>query len=65
MDSNRGKTINTEKEIYDYIKSNETNGALLIKGKWGSGKTFLINSIIEKEKDITSLLTFLYLVYLM
>lgn len=48
--NNDDDKVDVEKEIYDYIVAKETAGALLLKGKWGSGKTYLINSIIEKEK---------------
>lgn len=39
--------MDTKKEIENYIKSKENNGALLITGKWGCGKSFLIKEIIS------------------
>ena len=30
--------MNTHNEIIEYIKSKEYGGALLVNGKWGSGK---------------------------
>ena len=41
---------NTEKEIREYLNLKETNGVLFIKGSWGSGKTHIINKVIEDEK---------------
>ena len=40
--------MDTKQEIMNYIKMNEDNGALLITGKWGCGKTFLIKQIADK-----------------
>lgn len=37
-----------EQEIQNYITTNENNGALLITGKWGCGKTYLLKSIISR-----------------
>lgn len=37
-----------KQEIIDYINRNEHNGALLLTGKWGCGKTFLIRQISEE-----------------
>lgn len=34
-----------EAEIHNYISSNEHNGALLVTGKWGCGKTFTLKRI--------------------
>lgn len=38
-------------EIETYIKQNETEGALLITGDWGCGKTYFLNSLIQKNKE--------------
>lgn len=40
-------------EIINFIERKEETGALLITGKWGSGKTFYIKNLVEefnKEK---------------
>lgn len=39
--------MNTRNEIIEYIKSKEYVGALLVTGKWGSGKSYLIKEIAE------------------
>lgn len=39
--------MNTHNEIIEYIKSKEYVGALLVTGKWGSGKSYLIKEIAE------------------
>jgi Cdc6-like AAA superfamily ATPase len=33
----------------DYLNKEKTNYALLINGKWGSGKTFLWKNVLEKK----------------
>ena len=38
-------------EIETYIKQNETEGALLITGDWGCGKTYFLNSLILENKE--------------
>ena len=40
--------MDTKQEIMNYIEMKENNGALLITGKWGCGKTFLIKQIAEE-----------------
>lgn len=40
--------MNTVDEIRAFISQRENNGALLLTGKWGCGKTFLVNQVIEK-----------------
>ncbi|MEP1489722.1 MAG: P-loop NTPase fold protein [Algibacter sp.] len=38
----------------DYLNKEKTNYALLISGKWGSGKTYLWKNVLDKkatEKD--------------
>lgn len=40
--------MDTKQEIMNYIEMNENNGALLITGKWGCGKTFFINQIAKE-----------------
>ena len=37
-----------EEEIKKYIDSEETNGALLVTGKWGCGKSYLIKNLANK-----------------
>ena len=37
-----------KKEIENYIEEQDQNGALLVTGKWGSGKTYLIRQIEKK-----------------
>ena len=53
--------MNVEQEINNYITTKENNGALLITGKWGSGKTYLLKSIIKKfnneDKYLLSLIS--------
>ncbi len=43
--------MNVEQEIQNYITANENSGALLITGKWGCGKTYLLKSIIKTIND--------------
>lgn len=43
--------MNVEKEIRNYITEKETNGALLITGKWGCGKTYLLKNFIKNIED--------------
>ena len=39
-------------EILEYINRNETTGALLLTGKWGCGKSYLVKKIAkDQEKD--------------
>lgn len=40
--------VKTIEEIKNYIEEQEQNGALLVTGKWGSGKTYLMRQI-ERE----------------
>ena len=40
--------MNTVDEIRAFISQKENNGALLLTGKWGCGKTFLVNQVIEE-----------------
>jgi len=40
--------MNTSQEIMNYITQKAHNGALLVTGKWGSGKSFLIRNIITE-----------------
>lgn len=37
-----------ENEIKEYIYQKETNGAILLSGKWGCGKTYIANEIIDQ-----------------
>lgn len=53
--------MKVEQEIQNYITTNENNGALLITGKWGCGKTYLLKSIItrmnKEDKFLLSLVS--------
>jgi flagellar biosynthesis regulator FlaF len=40
--------MNIKHEIIDFIKRKENNGALLLTGKWGCGKTYLIRDISDE-----------------
>ena len=40
--------VKTIEEIENYIEEQDKNGALLVTGKWGSGKTYLIRQIEKK-----------------
>lgn len=40
--------MNTTQEIMNYINQKSHNGALLVTGKWGCGKTYLIRNIITE-----------------
>ena len=42
--------MDTKYEILEYINQNSNNGALLVTGKWGCGKTYLIQDIRRKNK---------------
>lgn len=42
--------MDVRSEILDYINRNETTGALLLTGKWGCGKSYLVRAI-AKEQD--------------
>lgn len=50
-----------EAEIHNYISSKEHNGALLVTGKWGCGKTFTLkrvrNSYNEKGKFVIAMVS--------
>lgn len=43
--------MNTKKEINYYISQKSNNGALLVTGKWGCGKTYLIRQIIGELNE--------------
>ena len=43
--------MNTESEIKSYIESKENIGALLVTGKWGCGKTYLLKKISDSYKS--------------
>lgn len=40
--------MDTKYEILEYINQNSNNGALLVTGKWGCGKTYLIQDITSQ-----------------
>lgn len=40
--------MNTKDEVLSYISQKSNNGALLLTGKWGCGKTYLISNIISE-----------------
>lgn len=40
--------MDMKKEIEEFIKTKEHNGALLVTGKWGCGKSYLIKEIINE-----------------
>ena len=37
------------KEIKDYCMHENTSGALLVSGNWGSGKTYFFKEILPSE----------------
>ena len=39
------------KYLNDYLNMDNPQYAVLIQGKWGCGKTFYINQLIEKWKN--------------
>lgn len=43
--------MNVRSEIENYISTNETNGALLITGKWGCRKTYLLKNIAREINE--------------
>ena len=40
--------MDVRKEIMEFISSKEKNGALLLTGKWGCGKTYLIRQVRDE-----------------
>ncbi len=40
--------MDVRKEIMEFISRKEKNGALLLTGKWGCGKTYLIRQIRDE-----------------
>ena len=42
--------MNIKNEIVEFINSDESNGALLITGNWGCGKSYLAKNIINEFK---------------
>lgn len=53
-----------ETEICEYIHQKEVNGAVLLSGKWGCGKTYIANNIInqinENEGDYIAIIVSLF-----
>lgn len=53
-----------ETEINEYIHQKEVNGAILLSGKWGCGKTYIANSIInqinENDNDYIAIIVSLF-----
>ncbi len=43
--------MNIEAEIRNYISSKEHNGALLVTGKWGCGKTFTLKRVRDSYNE--------------
>lgn len=43
--------MDTREEIFNFIEQRESDGALLLTGKWGCGKTYLIKEIIRENKE--------------
>lgn len=44
--------MNAKEEIESYINTNEQSGALLLTGKWGCGKTFMLKKLaVEFNKE--------------
>ena len=40
--------MNINQEVQDFISRKESNGALLITGQWGCGKTYMVRQVAEK-----------------
>ena len=40
--------MNIKNEIIEFINFDENNGALLITGSWGCGKSYLVKSLITE-----------------
>lgn len=43
--------MNLEEEIKNYIKNENKNGVILLSGDWGSGKTYIVDEIINNFND--------------
>lgn len=39
----------TVNSILNYIESDKTSYAILLNGKWGSGKTYFWKNVLKKE----------------
>ena len=39
--------MNIKNEIIEFINAEESNGALLITGQWGCGKSYLVKKIVK------------------
>ena len=42
-------SVNVKDEINRYISSNETVGAMMVTGNWGSGKSYLVKQIADEQ----------------
>lgn len=42
-------SVNVKDEINRYIGSNETVGAMMVTGNWGSGKSYLVKQIADEQ----------------
>ena len=55
--------MDVRKEIMEFISRKEKNGALLLTGKWGCGKTYLIRQIkneLNKENQYVVVIVSLF-----
>lgn len=43
--------MDVKNEIIEFINSEENNGALLITGKWGCGKSYLVKNIVKEFNE--------------
>lgn len=45
--------MGVRKEIMEFISRKEKNGALLLTGKWGCGKTYLIRQVRDELNNLS------------
>ena len=43
--------MDTRKEIIDFVSCKENNGAILVTGAWGCGKTYLLRQIADQLNE--------------